>query len=187
MRAAPDTDWQHWELPALAARRLHRRVAGWAWRPRLRAPGAVLAPVPAGDFCHAGMRVEVVRRLAGLPGAVEEVEARAAAAAEGRFRVFGQEVALRSPLDRRRDPLSGDTRPDAPARQVAAVGEGRDPRYVWALGRLDGLVALGQGAWLAEPGLRSRRVRALEALQQDFLAHNPPGTACSGPAPWRWR
>ncbi len=55
------------------------------------------------------------------------------------------------------------------------MGEGRDPRYPWALGRLDGLVTLGQQAWLREGAARVRCVRALEALQQDFLAHNPPG------------
>ena len=175
MRARPDTAWQPWELPGAAARRIHRRAAEWAWRPRSHALDVHAATVPANAFCHPDQRAGVTRLMRQLPGAVEELEARAGAAAEGRVRVFGQEVALRSPLDWRRDPLSGETWPDAPAHAVTAVGEGKDPRYPWALGRLDGLVALGQASWLSEGSARAGRVRALEALQQDFLAHNPPG------------
>ena len=173
MRPRPDTAWQPWELLEAVPRRLYRRASEWRWRPGVRAPSP--SDVALRAFCHPAARAGVAQVLRGMAGTVEEVRARAAAASEGRFRVFGMEVVLRSPLDWRRDPLSGDTWADLPARHVRAVAEGRDPRYPWALGRLDGVVALAQGAWLEDGAHRARWLRALEALQQDFLAHNPPG------------
>ena len=174
MRPRPDTAWHPWELLGAVPRRVHRRTAEWRWRPRARA--VPVSNVARGTFCHPAARPDTARLLGRMTGAVEEVRARAAEAAEGRFCVFGAAVALRSPLDWRRDPLSGETWPDSPARLIRPAGEGRDPRYAWALGRLDGLLALAQGAWL-EDGAR-------RAAHDGCPVMNDEWRGCSS-LPWR--
>lgn len=59
-----------------------------------------------------------------------------------------------------------------------------DPKLPWAIGRLDQLLALGQGYWAAEePGPRARFARALTSQLRDFLLENPTGEGIQWDSP----
>lgn len=173
MLARPDRSWHPWELAWDVPRRARRKFAEAVWRPAPGDPDGTLAP-PPGVFCHPARQPEVQRALAQLPGAHEEVLARAELARAGTVEAFGRLLSLKDEASWRSDPLSGVCWESAPARGLTVTAEGRDPRYPWALGRLDAVVSLAQACWL-EPEQARTWTAALAHWTGSFRAANPPG------------
>jgi len=114
-----------------------------------------------GVWCEYRQRGSVLQALAAVPGARERALERARAALCQEFDIFGTRVVFGEgrPVDWSVDPLPGS-----------------DPKYPWVLGRLDSLVALGQGYWVEEEApARARFARAFVLQTLDFLQANPPG------------
>jgi hypothetical protein len=129
-------------------------------------------------WCEHRQRQSVLDALAAIPGARDRALERAEAALHQEFRVFGTRVVFGEgrPVDWSLDPLSGYRYPLEPVEQLQLVRPGADPKYAWVLGRLDSVVALGQGYWVAEDEqTRSRFARAFVLQTLDFLQANPPG------------
>jgi hypothetical protein len=180
------------QLARLAARRVYRATQK-AWRrPVVPEPGRILRGfrVDAVDALpEAALRIrhswaDVSRREAtamavrAVPGAAEEALARARRAADREFDLFGTRVRFDAsgPIDWHRDPLSGYRFPPQPVERARFLREGTDPKYPWALGRLDQLVALGQGYWISEDQAERRRfAQQFSAQLLDFLSSNPAG------------
>ncbi|HEY0096961.1 MAG TPA: alginate lyase family protein [Archangium sp.] len=185
--------------PAGFARGMARRVQGVARqalyrrRERLEEPrlleafGAAtaeelaeraLSSRPGGAWCEVRQRPSVLEALAELPGARERALARAGAALRGEYDVFGTKVCFGEgqPVDWSRDPVSGYRYPVLPVEQLRVEQPGVDPKFPWVIGRLDCLVALGQGYWVSEDAAeRSRLARAFVHQTLDFLQANPVG------------
>jgi hypothetical protein len=185
--------------PAAVAKSAVRRVQGVArqalYRRRyrvdelriLQAYGASSAEELAGKlletrhtsvWCEHRQRRSVLEALAAIPGARERALERAEAALRQEFRVFGTRVAFGEgrPVDWSLDPLSGYRYPLEPVEQLQLVRPGTDPKYSWVFGRLDSVVALGQGYWAEEDEqARARFARAFVLQTLDFLQANPPG------------
>jgi hypothetical protein len=173
MLTRPERSWHPWELAWDVPRRARRKLAEAAWRPGRPAPNGHLPP-PPGVFCHPSRQPDVQRALGQLPGAHEEVLARAELARAGTVEAFGRLLSVRGESSWRSDPLSGVHWDRAPARGLTVTAEGRDPRYPWALGRLDAVVSLAQACWLAPEHARTW-TSALTQWTQSFRAANPPG------------
>ncbi|WP_224367237.1 heparinase II/III family protein [Hyalangium versicolor] len=185
--------------PAAVARSAVRRVQGVArqalYRRRypvdelrlLQAYGATSASELArrfldtrntGVWCEGQHRRSVLQALASVPGARERARERARTALLQEFIVFGTRVAFGEgrPVDWSLDPLSGYRYPLEPVEQLRLLRPGSDPKYPWVLGRLDSLVALGQGYWVEEePEARARFARGFVLQTLDFLQANPLG------------
>ncbi|HYH96321.1 alginate lyase family protein [Hyalangium sp.] len=185
--------------PAAVAKSAVRRVQGVArqalYRRRyrvdelriLQAYGVASAQELAGKlletrhtsvWCEHRQRPSVLEALAAMPGARERALERARAALGQEFVIFGTRVAFGAgkPVDWSLDPLSGYRYPLDPVEQLQLVRPGTDPKYPWVLGRLDSLVALGQGYWVEEDEReRARFARAFVLQTLDFLQANPPG------------
>ncbi len=180
------------ELAGLAARRawraarvaLHRRAA------ELPAPALLSAfssrgpeELPARlrgraglSCCELSQRERVLAAVQAVPGAAERALERAERAMRRELHVFGRTVSFGpgGAIAWSRDPGSGFVYPSTPASELLLLREGVDPKDVWELGRLEWLLALGQGAWVA-PERRDRY--AAEAADQltSFLEENPCG------------
>ncbi len=131
-----------------------------------------------GAWCEVTQRACVREALAALPGAEARVRARARAALRGEFDVFGRKVCFGEgqPVDWSVDPLTGYHYPVEPVERLRVVGPGVDPKYPWVLGRLEMLVALGQGYWVErEEAARRAFSRAFVERTLDFLRANPVG------------
>jgi hypothetical protein len=114
-----------------------------------------------GVWCEHRQRRSVLQALAVVPGARERALERAHAALRQEFDIFGTRV------------LFGEGRP---VNWSLNPVPGSDPKYPWVMGRLDSLVALGQGYWVEEEAsARSRFARAFVLQTIDFLQANPPG------------
>ncbi|MFL5350646.1 MAG: alginate lyase family protein [Hyalangium sp.] len=185
--------------PAAVARSAVRRVQGVArqalYRRRyrvdelrlLQAYGAASATELAsrflstrqtGTWCEHTQRRSVLRALAAIPGARERALKRARAALAQEFDVFGTCVAFGEgrAVDWSLDPLSGYRYPLEPVDQLRLQRPGSDPKYPWVFGRLDSLVALGQGYWVEEEAeARARFARGFVLQTLDFLQANPTG------------
>lgn len=182
------------ELARVMARRAHRS-ARRAWHRRRREwNGARLAqafgpdPTSAVDallgagrsevWCDPSRRDSVLSALERLPGARERAAARAARALARCFDVFGHSLSFGpgKPIEWSRDPLSSVTYPLAPSESLRLNERGADPKYPWVLGRLDQLVALGQGYWIASSAEdRSRHAEEAVAQMREFFRANPVG------------
>jgi hypothetical protein len=128
-------------------------------------------------WCDVSRRAGVRAALERLPGATERALRRADRAAARRFELFGHPVdfGLRA-IDWAADPVSGHRYPLVPVEQLRLRVEGSDPKYPWALGRLDAAVALGQGYWAqTKEGERARYARAFVSLVTELLDANPVG------------
>ncbi|MGZ3457175.1 MAG: alginate lyase family protein [Archangium sp.] len=185
--------------PGGLARGMARRVQGAARqalyrrRERLDEPGLLeafgaatseelaaraLSARPGEAWCEVGRRASVLEALAALPGAEARALARARAALRGEFDVFGTSVCFGEgqPVDWSRDPVSGHRYPVVPVERLRLAQPGVDPKSPWVLGRLDCLVALGQGYWVErEEEARGGYARAFVARTLDFLQANPVG------------
>ncbi|HET9451139.1 MAG TPA: alginate lyase family protein [Aggregicoccus sp.] len=141
-------------------------------------PQRVLGVRPGAAWCEVDQRAAVLEALAQLPGAEARALARARAALEQRFDVFGTPVCFGEgrPVDWGLDVLSGYRYPVQPVESLTLLRAGVDPKFPWVLGRLDSALALAQGYWVQrEPAERSRYARAFVAQTLDFLAANPVG------------
>ena len=185
--------------PAGLARSAVRRVQGVArqalYRRRERADevqllqafgatsAAALADLALGQrssriWCEVSNRASVLEALAAIPGARERARARAHRALHQEWDVFGTRVSFGEgrPVDWSLDPLSSHRYPVEPVERMPLQSTGRDPKYPWVMGRLDSVVALGQGYWEATTGEeRSRLATAFVAQTLDFLQANPVG------------
>ena len=140
--------------------------------------GRALSARPGQAWCEVGRRASVLEALAELPGARERALERARAALRGEFDVFGTRVCFGEgqPVDWSRDPVSGYRYPVLPVERLRMAQPGVDPKYPWVLGRLDCLVALGQGYWVERhEEARAGFARAFVARTLDFLQANPVG------------
>ncbi|PTL77529.1 hypothetical protein DAT35_44010 [Vitiosangium sp. GDMCC 1.1324] len=138
----------------------------------------VLSARPGLAWCEVGQRASVLEALAALPGAGARALERARAALRGEFDVFGTRVCFGEgrPVDWSRDLVSGYRYPVVPVERLRLAQPGVDPKYPWVLGRLDCLVALGQGYWVADDEEARRTfARAFVTRTLDFLLANPVG------------
>lgn len=137
-----------------------------------------LSARPGLAWCEVGQRASVLEALAALPGATGRARERARAALRGEYDVFGTHVCFGEgqPVDWSRDPVSGYRYPVVPVERMRLAQPGVDPKYPWVLGRLDCLVALGQGYWVErEEESRRTYARAFVTRTLDFLQANPVG------------
>jgi hypothetical protein len=180
------------ELPTEALlRSAGRRAKAWVQRRFAPGPAPWAAPLfklggeqlvetvlsPRRGWSDVSRRESVLQALAALPGAKERALVRARAALERRFPVFGQtlEVGAGRAIPWSLDVASGHNYPRVPAAGIPLLTEGQDPKFPWALGRLDSLIALGQGYWLCETKDREGYARELVAQTHSFLDENPLG------------
>jgi hypothetical protein len=108
-----------------------------------------------------------------LPGAVEDARRRADGIVAGRVRYFGYPEAVVAPdPDWHHDPVAGRDWPLVHWSQVNHRELGLDPKWIWEMGRHQGVVALAR-AWRLSGDDRYAEcaVRHLEG----FIAQNPPG------------
>lgn len=192
-----------WRMPGALALGVARRVQGFArrtlYRGRtplqpsqlLQALGSLspheLAPRvldqrPGHAWCEPSRRDSVRQALAYHPEARKRALARARAALRGELHLFGTPVQLgeSQPVDWSLDRLSGERYPLEPVERLALLRPGLDPKYPWALGRLDWLVALGQGWWLEQD---EAYAHAFVSCVTDFLQANPPGQGVQWASP----
>ncbi|HEY8208654.1 MAG TPA: alginate lyase family protein [Myxococcaceae bacterium] len=170
----------------LARRRLYRRDGCEPFEAVLVSHGvrsavdlpAVALDRPGRVHCDLSQRPRVLAALAGLPGAPERALARANAAAERRFHFLGADFPPSDDgtLDASIDPVSGHHYPLLDSEGLSLLSGGADPKLPWALGRLDQLVALAQGVWVAaDEADRDRFAAAFVAQATEFLHGNPVG------------
>lgn len=129
-------------------------------------------------WCETRQRASVLEALAQVPGATERALERARAALRQEFDVFGTRIVFGEgkPVDWSRDPVSGHAYPLEDVAQLKLLRPGSDPKYPWVLGRLDSLVALGQGYWVEQAAPeRARFAQAFVLQTLDFLQANPLG------------
>ncbi|MFY0523475.1 heparinase II/III domain-containing protein [Archangium gephyra] len=153
--------------------RVHPAIAAWSDEQVRAAVSAV-----SSCWCSTRQREGTLTALRAIPGASHRALERAEAAARRTFNVFGTEVRFgeSGAIDWSWDPLSGERYPLQPVSQLQIIREGMDPKYPWALGRLDQLLALGQGYWVAEDTARRERYAAQFVAQvSSFLDANPAG------------
>lgn len=113
-----------------------------------------------------------LERLAGVRGRALDG---ADAAAAGQWVVFGKHLQVGRRVQWSLDPWSGREYPLVPSETLELLQEGMDPKYPWALGRLDQAIALARGYWTASEPKRRHLVRRLVLLIRDFVDANPPG------------
>lgn len=133
---------------------------------------------PGRGWCERGQRRGVLEALARIPGASERALARAEAACARRFEVFGTSVCFGEDArtDWSLDAGSGQRYPLVPSAELSLLRGRADPKYPWVLGRLDHLIALGQGYWVAaDAERRGRYSRAFVQEAADFISANPVG------------
>ncbi|WP_371877650.1 alginate lyase family protein [Pyxidicoccus parkwayensis] len=129
-------------------------------------------------WCEGSHRVSVLEALASIPGAIERARARAFAALRQEWEIFGTRVAFGEgqPVDWSLDPISGHRYPVEPVERMPLHSKGKDPKYPWVMGRLDSVVALAQGYWVADATVeRSRFASGFVTQTLDFLQANPVG------------
>ncbi|SET49807.1 heparinase II/III family protein [Stigmatella erecta] len=129
-------------------------------------------------WCETRQRASVLEALAQLPGATGRALERARVALRQEFDVFGTRIIFGEgkPVDWSRDPVSGYAYPLEDVAQLKLLRPGSDPKYPWVLGRLDSLVALGQGYWVEQAAPeRARFAQAFVLQTLDFLQANPLG------------
>ncbi|MFZ5470433.1 MAG: alginate lyase family protein [Myxococcota bacterium] len=133
-------------------------------------------------WCDGSRRDEVVAALGRVPGARERAHARAEKAAQRSFDVFGTQVHFgpHAPIDWSLDAASGMRYPRAPALELSLFTPGLDPKFPWALGRLEQLVALGQGAWVSGEEVYRRQ---FAAQAHAFVRANPMGVGIQWACP----
>lgn len=153
--------------------RVHSSIAAWSDEQVRAAVSAV-----SSCWCSTRQREDTLTALRAIPGACRRALERAEAAAQRTFNVFGTEVRFgeSGPIDWSWDPLSGERYPRQPISRLQVIREGMDPKYPWALGRMDQLLALGQGYWVESDAARRERYAAQFVAQvSDFLDSNPVG------------
>lgn len=178
-------------LARAGARRFYRLARRFAYRPgradpstRAAASASLAGPTAEGivrssarpGWADVSRRADVLSVLQRLPGAVERAWARAERAARREFDLFGTPLSFgpSGRIDWSLDPLSGHRYPLAPSHAMRLDVPGADPKYPWVLGRLDQLVALGQGYWAStEAGDRARFATQFVEQAGDFIRSNP--------------
>lgn len=179
------------DLARAAARRAYRAAREALYQPTparcgtlLAAFGATLDSLPAAVLRPRAVWSDVSRRssvlaaVSSTTGAAERALARADSAAARRFNVFGTIAVFgpEGPIDWSLDAGSGRRYPPVPWRKLRMDAPGMDPKFPWVLGRLDQLIALGQGYWFATDSEQQERYAAAFAAQAThFISANPLG------------
>jgi len=133
---------------------------------------------PGRAHCDLTQRPRVLAALSRVPGAVERALARAEAAAARRFHFLGADFppAADGSTDASLDPVSGHRYPLLPSERLPLLAGGADPKLPWAIGRMDQLIALAQGAWVSPSEAdRDRFAAAFAAQATELLQGHPPG------------
>jgi len=176
-------------LARAGVRRAYRLARRIAYRPQgvdpsIPASNSLVGPTAEGigqssvrpGWADVSRRADVLSVLRRLPGAEERTWVRAERAARREFNVFGTVLSFgpSGRIDWSLDPLSGHRYALAPSHSLRLDVPGADPKYPWALGRLDQLVALGQGYWVSTEA-RDRARFATQFVEQagDFIRSNP--------------
>jgi hypothetical protein len=147
---------------ASTSEELSSRALGWrggrSWAEVLQRPGVLAA-------------------LHQDPEAKARALARAEAALHRSFDVFGTRITFaQEEIDWSLDVVSGHRYPSEAAGDLQLRFAGADPKFPWVFGRLDSLIALGQGYWAStEPQARDRYATELVAQVDSFLRLNPVG------------
>ncbi|WP_171447271.1 heparinase II/III family protein [Corallococcus carmarthensis] len=129
-------------------------------------------------WCELSQRGSARAAIERLPGAKARTLERAARALRQEWDVFGTQVSFGegNPVDWSLEPVSGRHYPVDPVERMPLHVTGMDPKYPWVMARLDSVVALAQGAWVADTEAeRSRFATAFVAQTLDFLQANPVG------------
>jgi hypothetical protein len=170
----------------MARQRLYRRGEAEPYQAVLASHGVTSAVElaraaldrPGRAHCDVSRREGVLSALARVPGGPERALARARAAAARRFHLLGVDldVGPDGVIDYSLDPGSGRRYPLVPSGELGLLDGGADPKLPWALGRLESLVALAQGAWVASDAAeRDGFADAFVAQAADFVQANPVG------------
>ena len=133
---------------------------------------------PGRAHCDLTHRPRVLAALSQVPGAIDRALARAEAAAARRFRFLGTDFLLApdGSVNTSLDPVNGHCYPLLPSERLVLLRGGMDPKLPWAIGRMDQLIALAQGAWVSSSDAERDRFAAAFASQAtEFLQANPPG------------
>lgn len=188
------------DLARAAARRAYRTAREALYQPApvgaeaiLAAFDATLESLPARVlrerpvWSDASRRADVLAALSKVPGSEQRALDRAQRAVRREFRLFGSSISFgdRHRIDWSLDPIARRRYPLLPSRSLRlAERGGMDPKYPWALGRLDQLIALGQGYWVARDA-EQREPFAAEFKRQatDFIARNPLGVGIHWTSP----
>jgi hypothetical protein len=121
-----------------------------------------------------------------IPGALERALTRASRAARRELSIFGMPLSFGegSSIDWSVDPVSRHRFQLAPSHLLSPPVSGADVRYPWLVGRLDQLVALGQGYWAsADPAERARFAREFVCQTEEFIRENPVGLGVQWASP----
>jgi hypothetical protein len=186
----------------VAARRAFRTAKQWLYRcgaglderDLLQAFAASTAdelyraslPVNPRAWCDVSHREQTVAAIFELPLAAERAYARAERALHRSYPIFERELSFgeRGAIDWSSDPVSGYSWPLEHAGTLDVTPPGADPKYPWQLGRLEAVIALGQGYWLASaPEEKARFAGEFVALTADFLRANPPNLGIQWTSP----
>ncbi|MFL5321497.1 MAG: alginate lyase family protein [Myxococcaceae bacterium] len=181
-----------WVIAEVAARRARRAAVQVLYRyrgatkvealcqafgvARLEELPAAALDRPSEVWCSVSQRTRTLSALAQCNGALTRAISRAKRASHLRFNVFGQSVEFDSKIDWSLDPQSGHRYPMLPASELSLFKLGADPKFPWVMGRLDHLLALGQGYWVSEdPAQRARYAQLFVDFTRDFIRSNPVG------------
>ncbi|HYX90046.1 MAG TPA: heparinase II/III family protein [Myxococcaceae bacterium] len=127
-------------------------------------------------WCDVSRREQTVAAIFEIPAAAERAWARAERALDRTYPIFEREISFGpgAPVDWSLDPVSGYRWPLETAATLDITPPGADPKYPWQLGRLEAVIALGQGYWLATaPEEKARFAGEFVALSTEFLRANP--------------
>ena len=132
---------------------------------------------PRRGWSDVSRRDSVLRALRATEGAEGRASQRAALARQRTFDVFGHQFSFGAghPIDWSLDVQSGQRYALVPCAQLSMHTPGLDPKFPWVFGRLDSLIALGQGYWLSEGANRTDFANEFVAQVTEFLDENPAG------------
>jgi hypothetical protein len=186
------------ELASTVTRRLARVVRNALTRPPAVDPHDVLwafgtddphafvdkVLTPRPSFLDVARRTSVRTALARIPGATERALERARRAKERVFEIFGKRVRFTpGRMEWARDVHSGHAFPQVPVERLALRMPGADPKVPWALGRMDQLLALGQGYWVADGAEALDFAQELVRQTREFIDENPVGVGIQWASP----
>jgi Heparinase II/III-like protein/Heparinase II/III N-terminus len=180
------------DVAKVAARRALRTARQWLYRFGQGRPSVpedilltALQPFPQA-WCDVSRRKGTVAALLEADGAACRAWSRAERALSRTFRLFGHEVCFGAGgrVQWSVDPVTGHPFPLEPWTNLDLFSGAGDPKYPWQLGRLESVVALGQGYWLGiAPEERRRFAEEFVSITTDFLRENPAGMGIQWASP----
>jgi hypothetical protein len=183
------------ELAQLAARRAYRAarkalyreytganenrlLTGFGVTNRAELAEKALAWRSGRSWAELAQRPRVQAALGSNPAAQARAIARAEMACARKFDVFGRvlDFGAGRPIDWSVDAATGFQYPKVPSKRLSLSAGWSDPKFPWVVGRLDSLIALGQGYWAhPAPAERDKYARELVSVLDLFIDDNPVG------------